>query len=59
MSNIKCVKNWGLIFLIFITLNIRNVSIFRTIRDFQRQNVITDYSITTDNPPIHASNKIS
>lgn len=34
---------------------IRNVSIFRTLRGFLRQNNITDYNITTDVPHIHAS----
>lgn len=64
-SNFKYVKNCDLIFFIVMRPfkkgchNIRNVSIFRTIRDLQRQNNIMDHNITADTPHTQASNKIS
>lgn len=38
--------------------NTRNVSIFKTIRGFPRQNNIIDYNLITDAPHIPASNEI-
>lgn len=64
-SNFKYVKNCDLIFFIVMRPfkkschNIRNVSIFRTIRDLQRQSNIMDHNITADTPHTQASNKIS